>query len=494
MNRTAVYLAANLLFVAILAAASLNESASSVHPLYLLALFMLCSSPILQMQQLNDRYILLGLFSAVYFLFFGVLDFFNLISGTPQPPDHDAVLSNAELVILVGGALAHVGYRIACRSPGATSTRSIRDWPESALVLGGGLLWIVSTWLTWQFRVYVITDTSLFNQHRGLAIAGAAKSAMYVLAAYFQPLCILILAYAQSKYRRAYMLPVLIAVVLVQLLIGFVVDVKGDALLGFVIVFLTKLLVEGKIPRSWLLAGAVFVMIAWPVLQANRTVREQHSLNHAQVAANLLKTLELATAAKHSVMQGPDRADTIFERMSLKGSVEMIVSGTEHGVRFQNGHTLLPVVAAFIPRLIWPNKPDVQTGLILNKEFQVNGDENTYISPSHLGELYWNFGWAGVVVGMSLIGLLLGYLGSRFDLSKSSTLTRVMITVLTMRLLILGSEGDIGAQYVVWMRSMLAVGLLDLLLARRGVTETTVQSNPSPTPADAGSYFPNLLR
>ncbi|MDR3416933.1 MAG: hypothetical protein P4L83_12170 [Nevskia sp.] len=497
MNRTALYLAANLLFLVAVGVGALSGPANGVHPLYLVALFALCSSPILVIRRLNDRYILLGIFSAVYFLFFGVLDFFNLMSGTTQPDGHDDIVNNTELVILIGGALAFAGYRLACQGNRATPPGTAKDWPESTLVFAGGLLWIVSTWLTWQFKVYVIVDTSIDNQHRGLAGAGAGMSAVYMLATYLQPLGMLILAYAQSKYRRFYMLPVLIVAVLVQLLMGFVVDIKGDALLGLIIVLLTKLLVDGRIPGRWLLAGALFVMVAWPVLQANRTVRDQYSMNHAEVARNLLTTVERALEAKKEVMKGPDRANTIFERMSLKGSVDMIVSGTERGVRFQDGYTLTPLVTAFIPRLVWRDKPDVQTGLLLNKVFQVSEVEDTYISPSHLGELYWNFGWAGVTLGMFAIGLLFGFLGSRFDLSATATLTRVMIAVVTMRAIVLGFEGAIAPQYVVWMRSMLAVGLLHLVLARSvkpASADSTSSAEARRVPPDPARRIANLMR
>ncbi len=55
---------------------------------------------------------------------------------------------------------------------------------------------------------------------------------MYMIARMAQPLSILILAYAQCRYRRAYMAPMLLSVVLFQFLFGFVVDTKGDALIG----------------------------------------------------------------------------------------------------------------------------------------------------------------------------------------------------------------------------------------------------------------------
>ena len=183
--------------------------------------------------------------------------------------------------------------------------------------------------------------------------------------------------------------------------------------------------------------------------------------------------------------------------MSLKGSVELIVTRTGHDIAFQNGYTLTPILTAFVPRLIWPDKPDVQTGQIMNRVFQISEVEDTHISPSHLGELYWNFGWPGVVIGMTLVGLLLGLVGTRFDLAAASTLTRLMVIVITIRMLILGSEGAIAVQYVVWLRSMLGIAVLHLLLARRAVRVVEADTPGPQTQTDGalpGSALPNLLR
>jgi hypothetical protein len=220
-------------------------------------------------------------------------------------------------------------------------------------------------------------------------------------------------------------------------------------------------------------------------------------MNHTEAAHNIGKALQQAISAKDRATKGPDRSDTVFERSSLKSNVELIVSRVGRDVPMEYGYTLQPVVTAFIPRLIWPGKPDVQTGRLMNKVFNLSPVEDTYISPSHIGELYWNFGWSGVVVGMFLFGLLLGYIGSRTDLSQAPTLTRVMVIVLTARLIVLGAEGAIAPQYVVWMRSMLAIGLMHLFLARTPVTTKTETSGSELDPAtgqDTRPRFANLMR
>jgi len=135
---------------------------------------------------------------------------------------------------------------------------------------------------------------------------------------------------------------------------------------------------------------------------------------------------------------------------------------------YQNGRTLVELVLAFVPRMIWPDKPSVATGQVFNKEL-VRGIGDTYISPSHLGELYWNFGWPGLTCGMTLIGMLLGYIGARTSLAERTSATRLLILLATVATACLQFEASVSVTYVVWIRSLAAIGLLHLLCNRPAV-------------------------
>jgi hypothetical protein len=111
----------------------------------------------------------------------------------------------------------------------------------------------------------------------------------------------------------------------------------------------------------------------------------------------------------------------------------------------------------------------------MNSDFHLTIFRDTYISPSHLGELYWNFGWLGVLLGMPLIGIVLGTVGARCNLSDSVSLTRLLITVVTIRYIVMGFEGSIAVSYVVWLRSVAAIGLLHIVMTRVGSTDSAIQ-------------------
>ena len=79
---------------------------------------------------------------------------------------------------------------------------------------------------------------------------------------------------------------------------------------------------------------------------------------------------------------------------------------------------------AAIPRLLWPDKPLVSRGEWFTSEigFSMNEEASTtstgMTSP---GELYWNFGWAGVVIGMAFLGYLISRLLWRLALPDPRT-------------------------------------------------------------------------
>jgi hypothetical protein len=502
MHRSTLYMVINILFIgAVLVGFAINRPAD-VHPVYVILLFALCSTPLIEAKVVNGPYALLCLFSLDFFLMYGALDFRHLLFGSDGiVVPVDGPLTMAELVILVGGAFAQVAYRLACRPKHyARQVAPPKDWPERTLMLVGIALWIVCTRLAWEFNVYIITDATSETAKHGLESLGVLKTDIFILARMAQPLSILILAYAQCRYRRPYMVPLLVAVVLFQLFFGFVIDFKSEALIGGVLVVLTNLLVNGRVPKAWVALMLAVLIVGFPLLQANRVVRNEHGSNSTKVSENVAQTFKQVLAAKERVNSGSDRAQTALERLTLKGSVDLIVRGTGVIAPFQFGYTLSPLITGFIPRLIWPDKPYVAAGRILNSEFHLSEDADTYISPSHLGELYWNFGWAGVIVGMTLIGLLLGTLGGKFDLAEAATITRVLVIVVTVRLLILASEGELATQYVSWMRSMLVIGLLHWSFARIArISRAGANGDPALRSANAGRTPPrrvyvNLLR
>jgi hypothetical protein len=86
----------------------------------------------------------------------------------------------------------------------------------------------------------------------------------------------------------------------------------------------------------------------------------------------------------------------------------MVSQVRAHGL--QLGATMDYAWFAFVPRIIWPNKPQVNRGSWFSVYigFARSEDRGFSLGMTAIGELYWNFGLIGVLLGMLLTGSLHG--------------------------------------------------------------------------------------
>lgn len=73
---------------------------------------------------------------------------------------------------------------------------------------------------------------------------------------------------------------------------------------------------------------------------------------------------------------------------------------------YQYGYVYYVQIVNPIPRFLWPDKPTLDTGLLMADmygEVDATGEATLTVSPGLIGEMYLNFGWFGVV-GLSAFG------------------------------------------------------------------------------------------
>jgi hypothetical protein len=507
-NRLLIYALANVAFMLLAGLAAVIGGSPNPPFVYLVLLFALCSSPINYLDRLNGRYSLLSIFLAAYFLLMGSGKLSQMLAGTASEKSH-AILSASDIAVLTGGLLLVMSYRwIVSLHSRAVPGANARDWSRSAVLLGGAIMWAIGTYATYEWYVHIVTDSTNDAVRKGLQSAGVWNVSISILAQMMQPLGILMIAYAWRTYRMPILFFAVMAIVTLQVALGFVADAKGLAMMGGILVIISIVLIDARIPKLWLVGAVVYATLVFPIFQAYRTeIHGNRGIARTAVVENFGKILALTLSAEERVNTGAHRAQTLLERSSGIGSVEMIFEKAGNGVPFQHGYTLTPLLATFIPKVVWPDKPDVPTGQLVNKEFHVTDGDDVYISPTTLGELYWNFGWPGVIVGMSIIGALLGWVGSRFNMGDATTVTRLLVTVVTIREIVMGFEGVIAASYVVWLRSLAGIGLLHVMFARvdahrkeREIVRPEASTNPrflrDPMPRGevmGNKPFPNLL-
>jgi hypothetical protein len=499
-KRLAIWLIANIAFLLLMAIGAAQHGGDE-RVLYVSALFALCSTPILCLDRLNGRYVLLSVLAPFYFVLFGMLDVLGVLFGA-YPASTAPGAQSAEWGILSGMVCILLGYFAGVRL-GSTRgpARSVVDWPESYILPVGLALWLAGSVAILYLQLFVITEKTAEATRRGMASLGPVLTFVVMLGTLVAPLGMLMLTYGYARFRRALWLVMVVTLILGQLMIGFVIDVRGIALLPPVLVVIALTLLDNKVPKAWLLTLLVLLTVLFPILSAYRTaISGDRGLSREQAAQNLSKVIDvvLAYADKDAERSGQVFGrSSLFERLSIKENVEHVFTHTGIDVPFQNGRTLAPIPLAFVPRLVLPDKVDVPTGVLFNHTFY-RGEDDTYISPSHLGELYWNFGWSGLVLGTLLIGTVLGFIATKCDMSEHASLTRLLVLLATVQYLCLGFEGAMAVSYISWLRSLGAIGILHLLFARtaagrRQESEPSAPITIAPQPL-AVTRFPNMMR
>ncbi len=98
----------------------------------------------------------------------------------------------------------------------------------------------------------------------------------------------------------------------------------------------------------------------------------------------------------------------LFNRAYGADSFMLILHRTGTELPFQWGKSLLDLFTFWIPRLLWPGKPD-SFGLVFPTQYMpdVHWGAMTYVSASLPGELYLNWHVPGVIIGCALLGIFM---------------------------------------------------------------------------------------
>lgn len=500
-RRVAIYVLAQvaLAMASIISAGSQGINASAA--LYVDLLFALCTAPLLLLKRINDRYVLLGVFMGTYFLIFGALDLQNIFTGADLSMAQDGFVTPARVGVLVGAALALAGYAFGAGLAGTPARNAVPTaWSNGAVLAVGLGCWLFGSAAMAYYSLYAVTENTVQATASGLADMGPVLTFVVMLGNLVQPVGLVVLAYGHARNRNSFWLMLVISVVLLQVVLGFVTDTKGTALFGFLLVALTKTVWDGKVSKPWIVSIIVFAALLFPVFQASRiVVREQKGMNRYQALLHIDEVLQssLETREKLDSGRAGDRPATFIERSSSQANVERVFDHTGVDIPYLKGSTLVALPLAFVPRLILPDKQDVQVGQLYARTFfHTASDDFTYISVSELGELYWNFGWLGVVIGMTLTGGILGVVGARSELADTPSLTRLLVLLVTMKTLCFGFGGSIALSYIVWLRALAAIGLLHLMYSRPSQALNPGRSSSQPAIAFGQPVprFSNLLR
>ncbi len=134
------------------------------------------------------------------------------------------------------------------------------------------------------------------------------------------------------------------------------------------------------------------------------------------VTREYLAVGEFVTVDTSSADSMVDRVGNAFDQnfMQLQ-TLTILVDRMPQHLAPQNGGTYAALIAAPIPRALWPEKPLPSTGVFTLAFWPERWLENgTTMPPGLIGEMYLNFGGLGVLGGMFAFGFIHGRVRRRF--------------------------------------------------------------------------------
>ena len=469
----AVYFLINFIFLIGVFLLSFFGHKSGHNPaLYLVLLVALLTSPLLFVRSIAGPYIVLVVAVPFFFLMYGMGDLVGYFSDVAwfQVDYSGSMLSYGEGGILVAILSLFIGTVAAVHTLKARSERwFVTDWPVRTALIVGLLFFAIGMVATFIFQIQ-------FSAHQLTTASNMSPLALnaVVLSRMVGQLSEVLLAYVLVRTRSKAIMTLIVALIAFKLPLGIILNAKYIGV-SFIMAYLVVAWIYNKrVPWKIVIFGGVAIALMFSLAYQYRTYMGKYHVTVAEtlenISGNLGKALTKNAAGqdkrgvKDAVLGG---LESIAARANMKPAVELIMSRAGKDLPYQDGYTLAPLFYILIPRMVLPDKPAVSVGRLFNHEFQISESPDTHISTSFIGELYWNFSWIGIIVGMLIVGYTFGAVGSVANMDACANVTKLLIVLVTIATLVFKFQTGIAQQYSLFVRSFIIIVVLHALFSRR---------------------------
>lgn len=236
---------------------------------------------------------------------------------------------------------------------------------------------------------------------------------------------------------------------------------KGPVIL-FVYVLLAAYHYAKRPIRTLTLLGTVaaLILIVFPVVAAyriasNYSVDRTISLSSMQRTAGELASTSVSAVGTLAEMPPAEYAQFAAEsavgRFSGIDALSLLLKYDVAAELVDPVHYLYIPLYAFVPRIIWPDKPVLQPGTMFGRlllDPTSSGAEwNSSFGFFHIGDLYMTFGFVGMLIGMAVLGCIYRVLYRLFDPQRCRDLGLTFIYILLLWAVVGGFESDIPGVY-----------------------------------------------
>jgi len=203
----------------------------------------------------------------------------------------------------------------------------------------------------------------------------------------------------------------------------------------FLLAFLIMML--HQVARRWFWAGIAGLVgltaVAFVPLHLVRDTETWTKLGPIGRVQHVGQLIGEQFSEQRTFPTAPPLLPPIVKRIAQVVVLGAVVELTPSEIPYWGGETYKPLLTSFVPRALWPNKPEERTGNAFGMRYGLLLPVETQMSVNlpWLTELYANFGRAGLVLGMLIIGVFLALLDRLFNAKRMNYLeASVGLTVL----------------------------------------------------------------
>lgn len=433
-------------------------------------IFLICMWPFFFLKN-NPKYRLLIVYMSCYYLIFGMSNFIDCILGVKSSfllgdsrftNLNSEILFLSDMVVIIGALSFLTGFFLYTYVfKYKDSFAFAKDWNYNFILILGCIFWLLGFFISVSYNL-VVSPMNIPREILGLPLGIASN--MKLLLPFG---CLMVIYLAIKGYKSRIVWPLLILIVIIEFCAGFIVNAKEASFRLLALIVLGIFFIKGTINKKIIVISILtFIpyLLFFNIYRNQLQVREITQLEAAKsFEKNSKVIINKAMSEQHNVIA--NSLISLKQRLDGKVYVDIIVNGTESGkVPFLEGETLKYLLYSLVPRMVWPQKPDMSTGQKFNLAFHLSDSPLTFVPTTQLGELYWNFRLFGVFIGMLIIGCFFGLISSLFLSDGCVTITRFMIILLASYFLALRSEVNIALQYSTFIKLFLFIFFCNKLI------------------------------
>lgn len=241
--------------------------------------------------------------------------------------------------------------------------------------------------------------------------------------AYLEPAFCLTFAYLLPQLNRMQKILGYIAFAIIAIL-GLLSFSKQATMLPILILCIGYWLRKSNLKS--IVLGATFLVVMYALVQPANTIARNIELQTSDTPTLFYRIKTLNNAAEEFFLGNALQHEDSSKDSSAAVSALMRVSTFEvQGFlisEFNNnreGNSLDNFWIALIPRLIWPDKPNItRHGNDLDGLFWGRTGDSSALAPTYNGEAYWNYGPKGVLIISVILGLQLAWFAHHAHLAR----------------------------------------------------------------------------